>query len=168
MRSYPPPGSIKHDIPERVDFPTPPFADDTAITCPTSFILRRWGKPRCIRANCGGEPERGKPLAQVSKQGPRRTQFMLTSGFSCCRCLNIENRRVDMMRRQMLTRQRWILNARDRTLATTDKPPMGKKQAYEQCRPKQSLGPGPSNLLTSMTLPREVCQQKWTRVSRKC
>src|SRR5579862_7994654 len=87
----------EHDRPERVDFPTPPFADDTAITFPTSFILRRWGKPRCIRASCGGAPERGKPLAKVNKRGLWCTQFMLTSGFSCCRCHKIENRRADMM-----------------------------------------------------------------------
>jgi hypothetical protein len=29
-----------------VDFPTPPFADDTATTFRTSFILRFSGKPR--------------------------------------------------------------------------------------------------------------------------
>ena len=44
-----------------VDFPTPPLADETAITFFTPRMLRFSGKPRCIRGICGGAPERGKP-----------------------------------------------------------------------------------------------------------
>ena len=43
-----------------VDFPTPPLADDTAITFLTSWILLFSGKPRCIRS-CGAVPFRGSP-----------------------------------------------------------------------------------------------------------
>ena len=56
-----------------VDFPTPPLAEDTAITLRTSRTLRCSGSPRWRRGSSGGAPERGKP-----------------SGFSCCRSLNVE------------------------------------------------------------------------------
>ena len=45
--------------PAIVDFPTPPFAEDTAITFLTSLIVRRSGSPRCMR---GMLPVRGNPL----------------------------------------------------------------------------------------------------------
>lgn len=45
-------------IPDIVDFPTPPFADETAMTFLTSFILLLSGRPRCMR---GMLPVRGKP-----------------------------------------------------------------------------------------------------------
>ena len=48
-------------LPAIVDFPTPPFADETAITFLTSFILRFSGKPLWRRGSCGGVPERGSP-----------------------------------------------------------------------------------------------------------
>ena len=44
--------------PAIVDLPTPPFADDTAITFLTSLIFRFSGKPRCMR---GILPVRGNP-----------------------------------------------------------------------------------------------------------
>lgn len=47
--------------PAIVDFPTPPFADDTTITFRTSWILRFSGKPRWRRGKIGGAPDRGKP-----------------------------------------------------------------------------------------------------------
>lgn len=43
-----------------VDFPTPPLAEDTAMTFFTSRILRFSGRPR-RRGNGGGVPERGRP-----------------------------------------------------------------------------------------------------------
>ena len=55
--------------PAIVDFPTPPFGDDTAITFLTSLMLRRSGSPRCMR---GILPVRGNPL-EVLVQLPRIT-----------------------------------------------------------------------------------------------
>jgi len=49
-------------IPEIVDFPTPPFAEDTAITFFTSLIGRFSGNPLCMRAlKFGGVPDLGNP-----------------------------------------------------------------------------------------------------------
>jgi hypothetical protein len=48
------------DMPAIVDFPTPPFADDTATTFWTSRILRFWGRPRRL-LNVGGVPDLGSP-----------------------------------------------------------------------------------------------------------
>lgn len=45
-----------------VDFPTPPLAEETAITFLTSLILRRSGRPRCMR---GMEPVRGNPFGEA-------------------------------------------------------------------------------------------------------
>ena len=56
-----------------VDFPTPPFAEETAITLRTSRMLRCWGSPRWRRGSSGGAFERGNP-----------------NGFSCRRSLNVE------------------------------------------------------------------------------
>ena len=56
-----------------VDFPTPPFAEETAITLRTSRMLRCWGNPRWRRGSSGGAFERGSP-----------------KGFSCRRSLNVE------------------------------------------------------------------------------
>lgn len=47
--------------PAIVDFPTPPFAEETAITFRTSRMLRRSGRPRCRRGNGGGLPDLGRP-----------------------------------------------------------------------------------------------------------
>ena len=44
-----------------VDFPTPPFAEDTAITLRTSHMWRFSGRPRCRRGSEGGAPVRGRP-----------------------------------------------------------------------------------------------------------
>jgi hypothetical protein len=44
--------------PAIVDFPTPPLAEDTAITFFTSLIARRSGRPLCMR---GMLPARGSP-----------------------------------------------------------------------------------------------------------
>jgi hypothetical protein len=48
-------------VPAIVLFPTPPFAEETAMTFFTSFMLLFCGSPLCIRGICGGAPERGKP-----------------------------------------------------------------------------------------------------------
>lgn len=48
-------------VPAMVDFPTPPFADETAITFRTSLMLRFSGKPRWILGIGGGAPDRGRP-----------------------------------------------------------------------------------------------------------
>ena len=45
-------------LPATVLLPTPPFAEDTAITLETFFIGRRSGSPRCIR---GIDPVLGRP-----------------------------------------------------------------------------------------------------------
>lgn len=45
-----------------VDLPTPPLAEETAMTFFTSLMLRCCGRPRCMRGICGGAPERGRPL----------------------------------------------------------------------------------------------------------
>lgn len=47
--------------PAIVDLPTPPFAEDTAITFRTSRMLRLSGRPRCRRGSCGGAPDLGRP-----------------------------------------------------------------------------------------------------------
>jgi hypothetical protein len=44
-----------------VDLPTPPLAEDTAMTLRTSRMLRFSGRPRCRRGSSGGAPERGNP-----------------------------------------------------------------------------------------------------------
>ena len=48
-------------IPAIVDLPTPPFAEETAITFRTSRMLRLSGRPRWRRGNCGGLPDLGSP-----------------------------------------------------------------------------------------------------------
>lgn len=48
-----------------VDFPTPPFAEDTAITLSTPLMCFLVGRPRCIRGNCGGDPDRGRPWKEL-------------------------------------------------------------------------------------------------------
>ena len=55
------PEVIYSPLPAIVDFPTPPFADDIAITFRTSCMLRFSGKPRWRRGRVGGAPDRGKP-----------------------------------------------------------------------------------------------------------
>ena len=47
--------------PAIVDLPTPPLAEDTAITFLTSLIARLSGSPRCMR---GMLPVRGNPLSR--------------------------------------------------------------------------------------------------------
>lgn len=44
-------------VPATVLFPTPPLADETAMTLSTPAILRLWGR----FAHVGGVPERGRP-----------------------------------------------------------------------------------------------------------
>jgi hypothetical protein len=53
-------------IPEMVDLPTPPFADDTAMTFLTSLIGRFSGRPLAIRAlKLGGVPDLGSPCRNL-------------------------------------------------------------------------------------------------------
>lgn len=49
------------NIPDIVDFPTPPLAEETAIIFFTSLICRFCGRPLCIRGMVGGAPLRGSP-----------------------------------------------------------------------------------------------------------
>jgi hypothetical protein len=49
-----------------VDLPTPPFADDTAMTFLTSLIGRFSGRPLAIRAlKLGGVPDLGSPCRNL-------------------------------------------------------------------------------------------------------
>ena len=51
-------------LPAMVDLPTPPLAEEIAMTFRTSFIGRFSGKPRCLLGrNWGGALERGSPYA---------------------------------------------------------------------------------------------------------
>lgn len=52
---------ISGTTPAIVDFPTPPFAEETAIIFRTSRMFRLSGRPRCRRGNCGGLPDLGSP-----------------------------------------------------------------------------------------------------------
>ena len=52
-----------------VDLPTPPFADETAITLRTSRMLRLEGKPRWRRGISGGAPERGRSCDGAGLEG---------------------------------------------------------------------------------------------------
>lgn len=61
---------------ETVLLPTPPLALDTAMTLATSFMLRRSGRPRCIR---GMEPVRGRPWSGVNKQSHREDEKSSTA-----------------------------------------------------------------------------------------
>lgn len=45
-----------------VDFPTPPFAEDTAMTFRTSLTGDFVGRPRCRLGSSGGALDRGRPL----------------------------------------------------------------------------------------------------------
>lgn len=81
------------NIPAIVLFPTPPFADETAITFFTSFMLRLCGSPRCMRGIWGGAPERGSPLREVSNSASYCHQHIRTRGFSCCKQRKVENNR---------------------------------------------------------------------------
>lgn len=48
--------------PDTVDLPTPPLAEDTAMTFLTSFMGRFSGRPLCMRAlKFGGVPDLGNP-----------------------------------------------------------------------------------------------------------
>lgn len=49
------------NLPDIVDFPTPPFAEETAIIFFTCSICRFCGRPLCIRGIVGGAPLRGSP-----------------------------------------------------------------------------------------------------------
>lgn len=66
-RQHPRSGT-KGTTPAIVDFPTPPFAEETAITFFTSLILRFSGSPR-RRGKGGGVPERGSPYEGRSAIG---------------------------------------------------------------------------------------------------
>jgi len=63
-----------------VDLPTPPFAEDTAITFRTSRMLRFSGKPRCRRGSAGGAPERGNPWRQELAGDFNHTEDELQEG----------------------------------------------------------------------------------------
>jgi len=53
-------------IPDIVDLPTPPFAEDTAMTFLTSLIGRFSGRPLCMRAlKFGGVPDLGSPCGEL-------------------------------------------------------------------------------------------------------
>lgn len=52
-----------------VDFPTPPLADDTAMTCFTFGIGFFVGRPRCILDNIGSGPFFGRPLLDLFTSG---------------------------------------------------------------------------------------------------
>jgi hypothetical protein len=80
-------------IPAMVLFPTPPFADETAITFFTSLMLLFWGNPRCIRGICGGAPERGRPCARRQPLRLTVLSHQHTRGFSCCKQRNVEKSR---------------------------------------------------------------------------
>jgi hypothetical protein len=55
-------------IPDIVDLPTPPFADDTAMTFLTSLIGRFSGRPLAIRAlRFGGVPDLGSPYCDLDR-----------------------------------------------------------------------------------------------------
>jgi len=86
----------KSPIPAIVDFPTPPFADETATTFFTSRILRCCGSPLCIRGICGGAPERGRPYMTLATL-LKFYCLLITRGFSCCKHLNVENNRGFML-----------------------------------------------------------------------
>ena len=76
-----------------VDFPTPPLADETAITFFTSRILRFSGNPR-RRGSEGGVPERGRPYIVIVNGQPRPEELwgIPTNGFSCCKARNVEKK----------------------------------------------------------------------------
>ena len=81
-------------MPEIVDFPTPPLADETAMTFFTPGMLLFCGNPLCIRGSCGGAPERGSPLVENQiNQLDGGTFSKLTRGFSCCKQRNVEKKR---------------------------------------------------------------------------
>lgn len=86
----------RESVPARVDFPTPPLAEETAITFWTSLMLRRSGKPRCMR---GTVPVRGKPckLRSARLNDVHVAILQLTKGFSCCMRRNVENSRGFML-----------------------------------------------------------------------
>lgn len=79
-----------------VDFPTPPLAEETAITFFTSLMRRRSGSPRCIR---GIVPARGNPFFTQSIVCQEAVPQLAphTKGFSCCKALNVENNRGFMI-----------------------------------------------------------------------
>lgn len=54
--------------PAIVDFPTPPFAEETAMTFRTSRMARFSGRPRWRRGICGGAPDCGSPCNNQSEQ----------------------------------------------------------------------------------------------------
>lgn len=80
-------------VPDIVDFPTPPFAEDTAMTFLTSLIGRFSGRPLCMRAlRFGGVPDLGSPCCNLD-QAKNQLQYQRTNGFSCCSVLRHENNR---------------------------------------------------------------------------
>ena len=85
------------NIPEIVDFPTPPFAEETAIIFLTSGMPRFCGRPRCRRGSSGGAPARGRPFREVrsARHGCGSQSMILTSGFSWLHNdLTVEKRRL--------------------------------------------------------------------------
>jgi hypothetical protein len=80
--------------PDIVDLPTPPFAEDTAMTFLTSLIGRFSGRPLCIRAlKFGGVPDLGNPFYVLDQANDKQLQCECTNGFSCCNVLRHENNR---------------------------------------------------------------------------
>lgn len=95
-----------NDGPDIVDFPTPPLADETAITLSTFAILRFSGSPFCRRGNWGIEPARGRPYAALwlaSARILRDGGKCCTKGFSCCRHLALEKRRLCITSERVMT-----------------------------------------------------------------
>ena len=80
-----------------VDLPTPPLADETAITFLTSRMLRFSGKPLIRRGSSGGAPDRGRPYCSFRIKYSALNKAELTSGFSCCKNLREVKRRVDII-----------------------------------------------------------------------
>jgi len=86
--------SERECIPDIVDFPTPPFAEDTAMTFLTSLIGRFSGRPLCMRAlKFGGVPDLGNPYHSLDQFYKEAAQCQNTNGFSCCNVLRHENNR---------------------------------------------------------------------------
>lgn len=73
------------DIPATVDFPTPPFAEDTAMTLRTSRRRRLSGRPRCMRGRRGAF-ERGRPWWFMSRWAKQWCGVFLPEGFHAGGC----------------------------------------------------------------------------------
>jgi hypothetical protein len=82
------------NVPAIVLFPTPPFAEETAMIFLTSFMLFFCGSPRCMRGSWGGAPERGRPYREVFQPLTfEAASSKHTRGFSCRRHRSVEKNR---------------------------------------------------------------------------